>query len=185
MALVTCKECKQQVSDGASACPHCGAKVRKKTSALTWIVSAVFAFIVFGMVTGDNDGNSNRVSGATVATPAAEPPISVSAVDLARAYERNEAAADAAYKGRLLRVTGVVASIDKDLFDNTVVQLDGVNTFLGVAAELEESEEEQAIALRKGQTVTVLCRGDSEVIGAPMLDECTFQAPSVQVSEAK
>ena len=185
MALITCKECKQQVSDGASACPHCGAKVKKKTSAFTWIVTAILGFIVIGMVTGGNDGTSNRVSSASTPAAAAAPPISVSAVELARAYERNEAAADAAYKGRLLQVTGVVDSIDKDLFDNTVVHLDGVNTFLSVAAQLEESEEQQAIALRKGQTVTVLCRGDSEVIGAPRLDECTFHRPSVQVSEAK
>ena len=71
------------------------------------------------------------------------------------------------------------------LFDNTVVRLQGVNRFLSVHAELEKSEEQQAIALRKGQTVTVQCRGASEVASAPMLDECTFQAPSIQVSEAK
>jgi RNA polymerase subunit RPABC4/transcription elongation factor Spt4 len=27
MALINCKECGKEISDGAIACPHCGAKI--------------------------------------------------------------------------------------------------------------------------------------------------------------
>ncbi|MGV6397002.1 zinc ribbon domain-containing protein [Pseudomonas caspiana] len=57
MAVVKCKECGAQVSTKAKACPSCGAKPPKKTSALVWILAALFAFIFlkscYSVVTGD------------------------------------------------------------------------------------------------------------------------------------
>lgn len=43
MALVKCKECGEQISDKATACPKCGAGLPKKTSFIGWII---FCFIV-------------------------------------------------------------------------------------------------------------------------------------------
>ena len=86
--------------------------------------------------------------------------------DLAAAYDDNEAAADAKYKDKLLEVSGVIASIDKGMLDETNVMLQGKNEFLHVAATLEKSEEQKAITLR--------CTGNSEVAGMPMLKDCTI-----------
>jgi RNA polymerase subunit RPABC4/transcription elongation factor Spt4 len=47
MALVKCKECGEQVSTSAKACPKCGAKPPKKTSVLTWIVLVIVIFVVY------------------------------------------------------------------------------------------------------------------------------------------
>lgn len=55
MALVKCTECKNQISDTASACPHCGAKPKKPTSRLTIFIGGLFAIGVAGAIFGGND----------------------------------------------------------------------------------------------------------------------------------
>jgi len=46
MAIVKCKECGKNLSNKAASCPHCGAKMPRKTSLLTWLV---LAFILYGV----------------------------------------------------------------------------------------------------------------------------------------
>ncbi|MEL4248530.1 hypothetical protein [Shewanella xiamenensis] len=41
MALVNCKECSGKVSDKAKVCPHCGNKLRPKTTTFTWIATVM------------------------------------------------------------------------------------------------------------------------------------------------
>lgn len=50
MAMVTCKECKAQISDKAKTCPHCGA-AKPKTSLFTWIVAIIGAMWMMGALT--------------------------------------------------------------------------------------------------------------------------------------
>ena len=46
MALTKCSECKNEVSDSAGKCPHCGAKVSKPAGWLGWICAAIFIFAI-------------------------------------------------------------------------------------------------------------------------------------------
>jgi hypothetical protein len=48
MAVGKCKQCSGMLASSAKACPHCGAVVRK-TSVVTWLLLAIFAFPVLGM----------------------------------------------------------------------------------------------------------------------------------------
>lgn len=50
MTLITCKECKHQISSTAAACPHCGAKRKPQTSAVTWLVAIVFGVPCLGSI---------------------------------------------------------------------------------------------------------------------------------------
>lgn len=100
--------------------------------------------------------------------------ISITAKALAGEYDRNEARADAKFKGKTLQVKGVVDSITKDVADNTVIILKGNNQFLGVHATIREDYEKAAIDLEQGQVITVQCEGKGEVISAPMLDKCSI-----------
>lgn len=55
MALITCQECRKQLSDTANACPHCGAPaaVAKKSggfSIVKWTIVLVFGAFVFKCV---------------------------------------------------------------------------------------------------------------------------------------
>lgn len=76
MALIKCKECGNQMSTEAKACPHCGAKSPKMPM---WkkLAIGVFSLIILGQVLGslDKDKSSATQSAAapTVAVPAAPP----------------------------------------------------------------------------------------------------------------
>lgn len=52
MSMIKCGECKQDISDKAEKCPHCGAPVKKKTSLLTWIVAGVVGIVVISAFSG-------------------------------------------------------------------------------------------------------------------------------------
>lgn len=65
MALVKCKECGGSVSTKAVACPACGAQRPRRTSLLTWVVTAlVVAAVGAWIVGGDGLKRSENVSKA-------------------------------------------------------------------------------------------------------------------------
>lgn len=75
MALVTCAECKAEISSEANSCPQCGAKPAKKTSLLTWIVGAIFLVVVFQSCSDINEKTGgNREDRAASTTPAVVAP---------------------------------------------------------------------------------------------------------------
>lgn len=74
MALVKCADCGTQVSTSAKACPNCGAPRKKPTSAVTWFVGGLFAFVVAGMVFKKDPPPSPPVS--TKVPPAGTPTAS-------------------------------------------------------------------------------------------------------------
>lgn len=56
MALLTCKDCKNQVSTDAKACPQCGAKVEKPHSIGQWIfIGLATAWIVSCVAKGESE----------------------------------------------------------------------------------------------------------------------------------
>ena len=140
----------------------------------------VIALIVIGAASNNkhsSGGNADASAGAGASTETAsaaptEPAITISAFELATAYDSNDAAADAKYKGKKLTVSGVVDSITKDVTDDTVIGLQGTNQFLSVHAEIDPSQEQKAIALTKGNSVTLTCTGAGEIISAPRLEDC-------------
>jgi hypothetical protein len=52
MALITCHECEQQVSSAATACPHCGAKPKKKVGAGGVLLIVVLCVIAYNLASG-------------------------------------------------------------------------------------------------------------------------------------
>lgn len=71
MALTKCRECGEQISTKAAACPKCGAVPNKKTSLLTWLVVAFIGFAVFGSFIEKKEyGRSSTPSAPAVANPA-------------------------------------------------------------------------------------------------------------------
>jgi hypothetical protein len=167
MSLITCKECKKEVSDTAEKCPHCGAKIPKKLSIIHKIGIGLGVLFVIAMFAGGDKKTP------TAAPAPAEEALKVTSVQIAREYEANEAKADSLYKDKLLQVGGTITDITKDFADNTVVMLEGVNQFNGVHGKLAKEEAPKAVNLTKGQKVTLQCRGGGEVIKSPMLKDCT------------
>lgn len=80
MALIKCKECGNEVSTTAKACPKCGAKVKKPTSTLTWVFVAVLSL-----------GMLNAVMTETPATQAEKAALASETPEQKSAREKAEA----------------------------------------------------------------------------------------------
>ena len=48
MAIIKCAECKNDVSDDAESCPHCGKQMKKKESVAGVIFAAIFGYYILG-----------------------------------------------------------------------------------------------------------------------------------------
>lgn len=83
-------------------------------------------------------------------------------------YEANEIAGDVKYKGKIVTLSGQVSRIDSSFTGSPTVHLG--KSFKTVA--ISGLSAEIASELRKGQNVTVTCRGSGEVIGFPQFRDC-------------
>lgn len=193
MALKPCKECKKSISQDANPCPHCGKKNPHGMSRLLKFGGAAVGIVIVLGAIAPAAKTSKATSSSSVAEPTAqakaptkepaqepakepakEPALSVDAIKLWKDYDANEVAADGVYKGKMLQVTGVVSSIDKDFLDNIIVHLKSPNPIMNTMAKLEKSESSKAAALNKGATVTLTCEGAGRIVGSPSLDDCTI-----------
>jgi hypothetical protein len=139
-----------------------------------WIGGVVGGLVILGAVFGGGDKSVSPQNNSPVATNAEKAAtvdeVVVTAKELAKAYEENEAAAQLKYGDKPLAVTGIIKGITLDLMDNPVVQLSGANDFLPVQGNL--ADKDAAAALKKGQKVTLHCESVTEVVSAPMLQDC-------------
>jgi zinc-ribbon domain len=61
MALIKCKECGNQISSDASACPNCGKPVKKTSPAASGCLVVIIVIVVIAVV-GQCSGNSSTES---------------------------------------------------------------------------------------------------------------------------
>jgi hypothetical protein len=156
-------------------------------------LARVFGFAWLGIVLlawlGDQDTTHSRPEGAAKApatqstqservqrnaTPARDAQvIEVSAAQLASAYDRNKVAADQSYKGKSIKVTGIVDSITTDRFGSPyIVMRGGVNQFMEPMFKLREQYINYAASLTAGMRITLICTGRGFSISRPMSDNC-------------
>ncbi|MGS1028816.1 OB-fold protein [Burkholderia glumae] len=191
MALVKCSECGSDVSDKAAACPKCGNPMspvayresqpqRKKKAGVGLKIFRTTAAIIVGFIVmiawvSHETGSSRSASDTTPTSdqPSASalpPPIEISAVDLYNAYKANEVAADAKYKGKQIKITGIVGTIGKDVMDDPYITLVAVNDFETVNVYFSKARIDDLSKLNKGDSISVTCKGSGMVLGSPMLD---------------
>ncbi len=133
----------------------------------------VVLLIIFAII-GSNAPTTTQ-QGTAAATAEKAAPVEVTAIELARAYQANEARAQKDYGDRPLLVTGTVDGVDLDFVDDPKVKLRTENQFLSAQATLVDADKPKASDLSKGQKITLLCEGVSEVISIPMLSGCSIQ----------
>jgi hypothetical protein len=95
--------------------------------------------------------------------------MKVTADELTEAYEKNEVSADEKYKGKKIEITGVIERIDSGFNDEPQIVLKAKN-FIGVRCE--GLSKKDAGKLEKGSEITLVCKGDGEIIGSPQLKDC-------------
>ena len=146
---------------------------------LIGIVVAFIALAIIGALMGEDtstsDTNNTVDTSTAIENNAPVETVAVTARELFSAYESNEVAADKQFKGKMLEVTGTISSIDSGFGDGAIVQLSTGNDFQSVSAQGDDSFTDVAANLSKGQQVTMICKGDGEVIGSPMLGDCVVQ----------
>ena len=74
----------------------------------------------------------------------------------------------------MLRVTGVVGSINKDIVDDAYLVL-RTTEFAGVHAKFQGDVTKVLAGFSKGEKVTVKCRGNGYIINSPMLSDCVVE----------
>lgn len=203
MALIDCPECAKQVSDQSVNCPNCGfpikspltpppfttsspppfttsenstapASSKKKSFIINTILIIFGSWLVYSFITSgffDSPAVTDAVS------ENAPIDIEATASQIIATYEENEVKADAILKGKTIKVTGLVSGISSDITDSAVVMLapnGNEYTISAVHASGNSEFQKRAINLKKKQKITLICIGDGEVVGSPMLSKCRF-----------
>lgn len=98
---------------------------------------------------------STETEESAKAVASQEPAYTLTANALYSAYDDNEVAADAKYKGKVVVVSGVIQDIGKDLADDPYVVIGGEGVLDGVQCTFADSKSEELASLSKGQKATV------------------------------
>jgi hypothetical protein len=139
------------------------------------ILGFFILLIVIGIFAGKDDKATNAASGdAATGDAAPVPELAVTAVELAKAYAKNEVSAQAKYGAKKLAITGTIDNITLDFANDPVVSFEGAEMFQSPQAAFTKADGEAIGKLEKGMTITVHCGGVGEVIGTPMLKDCTL-----------
>ena len=86
-------------------------------------------------------------------------------------YAANEARANSKYKGQILRVGGIVSSVEeREVFGGYTISLRTSNAFAWVYCRTDDAEF--ALEVSKGDRITVEGIGDGAFLGSPFIDEC-------------
>lgn len=148
-----------------------GYSTRSRCIGIAWLVLTLIA--VLGQQGKDLASSTAAPSQPAKVVQQAQPLPEYSAQQMAADYERNTVAADQRYKGKRFKVSGVVDSINTDLFGNPYVTLrGGVNQFMEPQFKLADAHANYAAGLQQGLPITLLCRGRGDVAKTPMSDAC-------------
>lgn len=119
---------------------------------------------------------TSSASATQSAPPApAVPEVSISAADLYAAYKTNEIAADGLYRNKILSVSGEVATVTRDAFDNTIVELKAHRVYGTVRATLADGQNSRAATLAPGQSIVIVGKCTGMMIGDPQIDEAVVR----------
>ena len=123
-----------------------------------------------------SEGGSQQTAANGEVTANADSSVaSISAARLYAAYEANEVAADSKYKGKELKVSGVVDKIGKSVWGTTFVALKSGDRFgvFNVNCYFDDKHKARAAEVRKGQYISVRGTCNGKTVGIEVND-CIF-----------
>jgi len=161
MAMTKCKECGNELSTKADACPKCGAKVSKTSvpaKGCLVVIVLFFGLAAIGALIG-KDKSSESASDAepTAVEPARASAEVVSLADLLGQYKGNEVRADGLFKGKIIQTTGKVVDVKKGMMGEIYVTVGTGQQFEipKVQCFFDKSKVSIVSQLNGGDTVTV------------------------------
>ena len=128
---------------------------------------ALTIFIILGGGSYDTDGGAEKIAAAT-------PDFVLSANTLYKEYERNSVAADAKYEDKIVKVSGIVQSIGKDITDTAYLVIGGTGFLDGVQCMMPGGQESAVANVREGQFVTLKGKVSGEMMGTVIVRNCSF-----------
>lgn len=144
-----------------------------------WVGILLGGFIALIVVIGVTASPSAKTGEAAASAEPVkeEPPMAATAQELLTAYKDNEVAADQKFKGKKLAISAKVDAIQSGMGDAPflVLKAGGEYEFNKPQAHMESSESNKVAALKKGQSVNLVCIGNGEIGGTAMLDDCVLQ----------
>lgn len=182
-----CKYCKTEIPADAKICPNC----RKKQSGKTkWIIGAIVILGLLGAAAGGGSDDSTEsvvtetsaeaettVSETTAQETTAIEYIEISPDELLTAYEENEVKGDEIYKDKMMRLTGIVGDIGKDILDEVYVTFETSNPYSITSVQCyfdDDSEIQKVMELKPGDTLTVSGRCDGKFANV-FIKECHIE----------
>jgi hypothetical protein len=124
-----------------------------------------------GNQTAQNRNSSQPESQAVQEAPPA-PTLNLRAAEMLKAYENNKLQAEQTYKGKRVRIKGVVGSIGSDILDQPYVTVGTGASFEVTQLQCMFSKEQsgQLAKLNKGQAITVEGTVDAYVMNVLVQD---------------
>lgn len=96
----------------------------------------------------------------------------VTAKEIAQAYEDNTVAADQKYKGKRFAVKGRVTNINTDFTGAPYITMGGVNEYAEPQFGFDKESSHQLASVKKGSILTLVCKGKGDVMKTAMSDSC-------------
>ena len=150
---------------------------------LKFILVIVLLIIIGTLISGEKSQSPQSESKESE-QKTQEALIEISAVQLSEEYDENSISADAKYKGKKIKVSGIIKDIGKDILDTPYIVLEGSqNVFFGVQCMFSREDEAKLASLSKGQRITLICEVSGEMIGDVVLRGCTEEKQSSAVKE--
>lgn len=146
--------------------------VKTKKWYTRWWMWPVYVICVVVVIVQLSDKGSDARSASSTNTPPPEA-MKVTAMQIINDYKDNGVAADAKYKNKLVEVSGVVDTIDKDILDTPYIALESYEYAIvdRIQCMFSRSDEAQLASVTKGQKITL--RGKVEgKFGNVIIREC-------------
>lgn len=137
--------------------------VVKTHPAIRLIAGLLAVLWTVNIATSESTGSKSATRAGRPAgkASAADSALAVSPTVLVADYIENEIAADRRYKGKRLRLSGVIADIGRDILNNAYITFASADAIREVQVFFDEDLEGRVAGLRRGQSVTVTgkCEG--------------------------
>tara|TARA_A100001035_G_scaffold154461_1_gene121917 strand:- start:72 stop:509 length:438 start_codon:yes stop_codon:yes gene_type:complete len=124
-------------------------------------------FIIIGGGSLDTDEGAEKIAVST-------PDYVLTADTLFNAYDKNSVAADAKYEDKIVKVSGTVQSIGKDIMDTAYLVIGGSGFLDGVQCMLPRGQEGLVARVSKGQYVTLKGKVSGQIMGNVIVNNCSF-----------
>lgn len=149
---------------------------KNRTGCIVAAVVVVGGLIVLSML-GSNLQQQDKAEREAVAGGVAagsKPLREVTPQELLTAYAANEVAAKAEYDGQRLKMTGKLHDITLDVTDRPVLKFETGEPYDQVLVNFEKEDSPAIASLAKGQSATVICDTINELMGTPVLSDCSL-----------